>query len=459
MIAKLLYPEIQQLIAERDLETLGDVLADWLPVDIASLGNDLSDTELRAVFQAIRGEQAAAAFEYLERTTQLRLLENLPDIEAAPILNMMAPDDRTSLLEALPEEMADELMALLSREQRAVAESLLDYPEESIGRLMTPEALVVRPDWTVRRVLGYIRATGSASETLDVIFVVDDARRLIDEIRIREILLSPLDTPVHEIMDNHFVALTVHDDQESAISVFRRYDRTVLPVVDADGTLMGVVTVDDVLDVAEQEATEDIQKFGGVQVLDEPYAAMPLLSMVRKRAPWLVVLFFGEMLTASAMGFFEHEIARAVVLTLFIPLIISSGGNTGSQAATLIIRALALGEVTLKDWWRVMQREIVAGMLLGFLLGLLGFLRIGVWGALSGEYGAHPVLLGLTVGLSLMGIVLWGTISGSMLPFLLKRFGLDPATSSAPFVATLVDVTGLVIYFTMAILLLKGTLL
>ena len=459
MIAKLLYPEIQQLIAELDLETLRDVLADWLPVDIASLVMDLEEEEQRVAFHAIRGELAADAFEYLDRGTQLRLLENLPDVESAPILNMMSPDDRTSLLEALPEEMAEKLMRLLSREERAVAESLLEYPENSIGRLMTPDCIAVQPDWSVERVLEYIRHFGQDSETLDVVFVVDGQRRLIDDIRIHEILLSPLDRLVREIMDNQFVSLTVDDDQESAIGVFRKYDRTVLPVVDAERTLMGVVTVDDVLDVAEEEATEDIQKFGGVEAFDEPYASTPLLSMVRKRAVWLVVLFLGELLTASAMGFFEHEIARAVVLTLFIPLIISSGGNTGSQAATLIIRALALGEVTLADWWRVMRREIVAGLLLGVILGSMGFLRIVLWSAVSPIYGPHFLLIALTVGVSLVGIVLWGTISGSMLPFLLKRLGFDPATSSAPFVATLVDVTGLVIYFTVAMLLLKGTML
>jgi magnesium transporter len=251
----------------------------------------------------------------------------------------------------------------------------------------------------------------------------------------------------------------VTDDQETAVAVFRKYDRTALPVVDLNGMLVGIVTVDDVLDVVEEEATEDIQKFGGLEALDEPYVSTPLLAMVKKRATWLVILFLSEMLTATAMGFFEDEIAKAVVLALFVPLIISSGGNSGSQAATLIIRALALGEVKLRDWWMVMRREIYSGILLGLILGAIGFLRIAAWSAFSDIYGPHWILVGLTVGISLVGIVLWGTLAGSMLPFVLKRFGADPATSSAPFVATLVDVTGLLIYFTVAVLLLRGTLL
>jgi magnesium transporter len=260
-------------------------------------------------------------------------------------------------------------------------------------------------------------------------------------------------------MKRQFVALSVTDAESFAVEQFRKYDRTVLPVLDRRGVLLGVVTVDDVLDVAEEVATREIQKFGGLEALDEPYIATPVLQLVRKRATWLVVLFLGELMTASAMGAFEDKLEKAVVLALFVPLIISSGGNSGSQAATLIIRALAVGEVKLLDWWVVMRREILSGLLLGMVLGTIGFLRIALWSAFSDMYGPHSILIGVTVGISLVGIVLWGTISGSMLPFLIKRFGLDPATSSAPFVATLVDVTGLVIYFSVAIVVLRGTLL
>jgi magnesium transporter len=308
-------------------------------------------------------------------------------------------------------------------------------------------------------VLDHVRAHGRDSETLNVIYVVNGNNRLIDDLRIREILLAPLHAVVSDLCDNRFVSLNASDDKKEAVKVFRQYDRTVLPVIDSHGRLVGIVTLDDVLDVAEEEATREIQKFGGLEALDEPYMSTPLLEMIRKRATWLVILFLGEMLTATAMGYFQHEISRAVVLALFVPLIISSGGNSGSQAATLIIRALALGEVKLRDWWRVMHREVLSGLLLGLILGTIGFLRIALWSAFSNLYGEHWMLVGLTVSCSLLGIVLWGTITGSMLPFLLKGLGIDPATSSAPFVATLVDVTGLIIYFSVALVILHGTLL
>ncbi|MGB2609900.1 MAG: magnesium transporter, partial [Isosphaeraceae bacterium] len=308
-------------------------------------------------------------------------------------------------------------------------------------------------------VLDHVRAHGRDSETLNVIYVVNGNNRLIDDLRIREILLAPLHAIVSDLCDNRFVSLNASDDKKEAVKVFRQYDRTVLPVIDSHGRLVGIVTLDDVLDVAEEEATREIQKFGGLEALDEPYMSTPLLEMIRKRATWLVILFVGEMLTATAMGYFEHEISRAVVLALFVPLIISSGGNSGSQAATLIIRALALGEVKLRDWWRVMRREVLSGLLLGLILGTIGFVRIALWSAFSSLYGEHWMLVGLTVSCSLLGIVLWGTITGSMLPFILKWLGMDPATSSAPFVATLVDVTGLIIYFSVALVILHGTLL
>ncbi len=324
---------------------------------------------------------------------------------------------------------------------------------------MTPDFVSVRKEWTLRHVLDHVRTHGRDSETLNVIYVVNGDDCLIDDLRIREILLAPLHTVVSDICDNRFVSLNATDDKKEAVKVFRQYDRTVLPVIDSRRRLVGIVTLDDVLDVAEEEATREIQKFGGLEALDEPYMSTPLLEMVRKRATWLVILFVGEMLTATAMGYFEHEISRAVVLALFVPLIISSGGNSGSQAATLIIRALALGEVKLRDWWIVIRREVLSGLLLGLILGTIGFLRIALWSAFSSLYGEHWMLVGLTVSCSLLGIVLWGTITGSMLPLILKRLGMDPATSSAPFVATLVDVTGLIIYFSVALVILHGTLL
>jgi magnesium transporter len=335
----------------------------------------------------------------------------------------------------------------------------LGYPENSVGRLMTPDYIAVRPEWTISETLEYIRKNAADSETLNVIYVIDNVGKLIDDIRIREVILAPLEKKISDLMDENYIALNVTDDQEHAVEVFKKYDRIALPVVDKLGVLIGIVTIDDVFDVAEEEATEDIHKLAGVEALEEPYSTIPLFSMVKKRALWLTILFVGEILTAVAMGFFEDEISKAVVLSMFIPLIISSGGNSGSQAATLVIRAMALGEITLADWWLIMRREILSGLLLGSILGLIGFIQVAVLANLINVITVHWTLVGFTVMFSLIGIVLWGTLSGSMLPFILKKLGADPATSSAPLIATLCDVTGLVIYFTVAILILSGTLL
>ena len=381
------------------------------------------------------------------------------------ILNEMAPDDRTALLEELPSAAARQLIRLLTPEERRIATALLGYPEDSVGRLMTPDFIAVHEEWTVQHVLDYVREHGRDSETLNFVYVVDDRGKLIDDVRMREFLLRPLTAKVSEIRDQTFGALNVTDSQQDALNVFRKYDRAALPVVDSNGVLVGIVTADDMLDVAEEEATEDIQKFGGMEALDEPYMRIPLWRMVRKRAGWLVILFLGEMLTATAMANYQEELAKALVLALFLPLIVSSGGNSGSQASTLMIRAMALGEVTLRDWWRVMGREVQAGLSLGVILGVIGVVRVAAW-AIIGEqyfhrqpYGPHWSLVAITVGIALVGVVLWGTLSGSMLPFLLRRVGADPATSSAPFVATLVDVTGLIIYFSIALVIMRGAML
>jgi len=416
-------------------------------------------SERVVVFGLLQGPQAVRTFEYLDRHSQIQLLRQLPPEHTARLLNEMAPDDRTALFGEFPRQESDHFLSLLSEDQRSIALALLQFRGNSVGRLMTPDYIAAREHWTINELLEFIRNHGKDSETLNVVYVVDPEGHLIDDIRIRQVLLAPPENTVQSLMDRKFVALNVTDDKQSAVGVFRRYDRTALPVVDSDGVLRGTVTIDDVLDIAEQAATREIQKLGGSEALEEPYVETPLLTMVRKRASWLVVLFLGELLTATAMGYFEKEIERAVVLALFVPLIISSGGNSGSQAATLIVRALALGEVRLRDWWLVLRRELISGVLLGSILGSIGFLRIAIWSGFSTIYGPHWLLVALTVGFSLVGIVLWGTLSGSMLPFILKRMSLDPATSSAPFVATLVDVTGLVIYFTVALIILKGTLL
>ena len=459
MLEKLLLPEIQELIANKDEETLRETLNRWPPSEVVELFADLSDEDDLAGMRMLRGPQRARVFEYLDRASQRKLVANLSEEDSRSLLNDIADDDRTALLAEFSATDRQRLLHLLSEEQRAIAESLLQYPAGSVGRLMTPHFVAVRSHWTVQHVLDHIRQHGLDSETLNVVYIVDHDDRLIDDLRIRQVLLARPQQHLDDLLDYTFVALKATDPKRSAVEVFRRYDRTALPVVDDTGKLLGVVTIDDVLDVAEEAATADMQKLGGLEALSEPYVKTPLLTMVRKRATWLVVLFLGEMLTATAMGYFEDEIAKAVVLALFVPLIISSGGNSGSQAATLIVRALALGEVALRDWRMVFRRELGSGLILGMILGAIGFLRIAVWSLFSNIYGPHWALVGATVGLSLVGIVLWGTLSGSMLPFLLKRIGLDPATSSAPFVATLVDVTGLVIYFTVAMVLLRGTLL
>ena len=451
--------ELAAILRARDYARLRDMLRNRHAGDVAPLLTALSLEDQVVVFRVMPRKDAAAVFEYLSQEAKESLLKAMAQEDVASLLNNMAPDDRTLFLEELPAEATRQLLTLLTPAERAVAVTLLGYPEDSVGRLMTPQYLAVREQWTVREVLDYVRTHGQDSETLNVIYVVDDQGTLVDDIRIREFLLAPLDRRVSELMDRHFVALKATDDQQTAVGVFRKYDRSALPVTDTAGMLIGIVTIDDVLDVAEATATREIQRIGGSEALDEPYVSIAFGKMIQKRAGWLTALFVGEMLTATAMGAFESEISKAVVLALFVPLIISSGGNSGSQAATLVIRALALGEVTVMDWWRVMRREFLAGLALGSILGTIGFLRITLWSAFSPIYGEHWLLVALTVSLSLVGVVMWGTLSGSLLPFLLKRLGFDPAASSAPFVATLVDVTGLVIYFSVAIVVLRGTLL
>jgi magnesium transporter len=459
MIEKLALPEIRELLDAGDLATLGGVLNSWLPADLAGVLALLLDDDKLRVLRSLEAPVASQAYEYLDLDTQVRLLGLMNESESAAILEGMSADDRTALLAELTPERAERMIGLLSPAERQVAESLLRYAPDSVGRFMTPDCLAVRKDWTVKHVLDHVRAHGKDSESFNAVYVVDDEHRLVDDLRIRTVLLTPLHHPIRELLDGRFVALSVDDNKKDAVEKFRKYDRTVLPVIDPQGTLLGIVTIDDVLDLAEEEATREIQMFGGLEALDAPYVSTPLLAMVRKRATWLVVLFLSEMLTATAMGRYEGEIGRFPVLALFLPLIISSGGNSGSQAATLIIRALALGELKLKDIGKVFAREVASGLLLGILLGTIGLLRITIWSQFTNMYTEHYLLVGLTVGLALVGIVLWGSLCGALLPFLLKWLGFDPATSSAPFVATLVDVTGIIIYFTVAYALLRGTLL
>ncbi|MDB4918070.1 magnesium transporter [Mucilaginibacter sp.] len=423
-----------------DVEELIDELPEYGPLFIETLSLN----------------RAVNAFRILDFPTQERIIKKLSGPRISGLINELPPDDRTALFSELHGDAVQKLIQHLSPADRKEALSLLGYEEDSVGRLMTPDYIAVKKEWDVERVLNHIRRYGKNSETIDVIYVIDKGGVLLDDIRIREILLVKPETKVSELMDGRLISLDASDPQQDAINTFRMNNRTALPVVDSENILLGIVTVDDILWIANEEYTEDIQKIGGTEALDEPYLDINLFRLVKKRVSWLIVLFLGEMLTATAMGHFEHAIAKAVVLALFVPLIISSGGNSGSQASTLIIQAMALGEVTLADWWRVMRREILSGLMLGTTLGVIGFMRIYVWTLFSNIYGHDWMLVGFIVGLALVGVVLWGSLAGSMLPLILKKLGADPATSSAPFVATLVDVTGLIIYFTIAVLFMPG---
>lgn len=455
---EVLLERFEQLAQEQNFRELKDFLDDQLITDIAELIYEVPEHATLIVNQLTLG-RAAAAFRILEFPTQEDIIRDLPAHKIAELLNELPPDDRTAFLEELPSQAVTELIKLLNPEERKITLALLGYPENSVGRIMTPDYIAAKSHWTVAKVLNHIRMYGRDSETIDVIYIIDNQGKLLDDFRIREFLLVSPDTLVENLMDHRFVSLHVNDEQEEAVQVFRLENRVALPVLDDAGVMLGIVTIDDMLWILNEEHTEDIQKIGGTEALDEPYLDMPLLRLVKKRVGWLIILFIGEMLTASVMAYFEDEIAKAVVLAMFIPLIISSGGNSGSQASTLIIQAMALGELTIKDWWRVMRREIISGVLLGSALGIIGFIRILIWNSFFHTYGDHTVLIGLTLGVSLIGVVLWGTLSGSMLPLILKKAGADPASSSAPFVATLVDVTGLLIYFSVAYIFLKGILL
>lgn len=427
------------------------------PSDIAETIAALSDSEQTVAFILLPGHISGEVFTYLDRETQEHILHNMGSKDIAEVFNSMSPDDRTQIFLDFPDTLIKNAVNFLSEEERKIVLTLIGYSEESVGRMMTPHYIEVKQHWTKSQTLQHIKRFGKRAETLNFIYVTDEQGKLIDDIKIGDLLMADDSNTIDTIMDHQFVSVLSTMTKEDAILIFEKYDRAALPIVSESGILVGIITFDDIMDQVEKRDTEDIQKFGGVEALDLPYVSTSVYEMVKKRATWLVVLFVGEMFTASAMSYFQGEIEKAIVLTLFIPLIISSGGNTGSQAATLIIRAMALNEITLKDWWFVMRKEIFSGLSLGLILGIIGFTRILVWQE-SGiyNYGEHWLAVAFTVSFSLVGIVLWGTLSGSMIPFLLKRLNLDPATSSAPLVATMVDVTGLVIYFSIAAMFLNG---
>jgi magnesium transporter len=459
VIGSLLKPELAELIRQRNFNQLREILCEFPAPDIAEIFVDLSPEGEAVLLRLLPRELAGEVFDYLPVEDQEKMLKALGSEEVANILNDLPPDDRTRLLEELPAAATQKLLALLKPEERKIATDLLGYPKNSIGRRMTPHYVAVQQNWTVAEVLAHLRAEEHKRDAMNQLYVVDGKGHLVDFVRLRNLVVAPMQMSVLELLENQQIFLRATDDQETAVAAFKKYDSTILPVVDSKDVLVGVVTVDDVLDVAEREATEDIQKLGGMEALDAPYLRIGLFDMIKKRAGWLAVLFVGEMFTATAMGYFADEIAKAVVLALFVPLIISSGGNAGSQATSLIIRALAVRDIGLADWWRVMRREVLAGFALGCVLASIALVRILLWPHKEQVYGPHYVLVAVTVACSLIGVVLFGSIAGSMLPFALRRLGFDPAAASAPFVATLVDVTGLVIYFTIAYQILHGTLL
>ncbi|WP_426668255.1 magnesium transporter [Mucilaginibacter sp. McL0603] len=449
--------QIELLLEQNDEHQLREYLNNLNISDVEILIGELPDYGPRFI-EILSINRAVNVFRILDFPVQERILKKLSGPKIAELINELPPDDRTALFGEMHSDTVKVLIQHLPVDDRKEALKLLGYKEDSVGRLMTPDYIVIKKIWNVDRVLTHIRKYGKDSETIDVVYVIDSNGALLDDIRIREILLAEPETKVSSLMDNRLISLNVNDPQEEAINVFRMNNRVALPVVDDGNILLGIVTVDDILWIANEEYTEDIQKIGGTEALDEPYLDINLFKLVKKRVGWLIVLFLGEMLTATAMGYFGDEIGVVVALAFFLPLIISSGGNSGSQASTLIIQAMALGEVTVADWWRVMRRELISGLMLGVILGIIGFFRITIWSSFSTIYGPHWLLIAFTVGLALIGVVLWGSLAGSMLPLVLKRLGADPATSSAPFVATLVDVTGLIIYFTIASLVMHNIL-
>ncbi|MGG5576958.1 magnesium transporter [Myroides sp. C15-4] len=433
---------------------------DMHPADIAEAISEMRRRERNLHFLKLSPELKVEVFSFLDINIQEEIVRSMTREDYAEVLNNLEPDDRTELLENFPDELIKYSINLLNDTEKQIALNLIGYKEDSIARLMTPLYIQTKANKTVKQVLQHIKKYGKKAETLNYIYVVDDHNVLIDDLKIGQLLMAEEDTLIADLIDHNFVSLVTTMPMEDAFDIFEKYDRSAMPIITEKGVLVGIVTFDDILDKIKERDTEDIQKFGGMEELDLSYTHTPLAELVKKRAGWLIVLFLGEMLTASAMAYYDQEIEKAVVLALFVPLIISSGGNSGSQAASLIIRAMAIGELKLSDWWYVMRKEIASGLMLGSILGIIGFVRIFIWQEAGiYDYGEYWLYVGLSVSISLLFIVLWGTLSGSIIPFVLKKFGMDPATASAPFVATLVDVSGLIIYFTIAAMFLTGKLL
>lgn len=459
MLGNAIGPELIELIEAREFDALREVLSDLAPSDLAEIIEDMDPETGAIIFRVLPKVHGGETFGCLSHELQERLLKSMSNDHLAALLNEMTPDDRTAFFEELPGEVTKQLITLLNPQERQIALKLLGYPEGSVGRLMTPDYVAAKADWTVERTIDHVRVEAPRSETVNVVYVVDDHGQLLDDLRLREVIQASPGSTLGDLCDYTFVSLGTNTDREEAVRLFRKYYRIALPVIDSQGILVGIVTIDDILDVAEEEATEDMQKMGGSEALGEPYLKIGMPTMVRKRVVWLIMLFVGGTFTATAIAAFEEDLKKASVLAVFLPLIIASGGNSGSQASSLVIRAMALGEVSLGDWFQVLKRELLSGLVLGLILGIVGFARVALGEVTFGSYGEHFVRIGLTILCALVGVVLWGTLVGGLLPLALRRIGLDPAVSSAPFVATLVDVVGIIIYLGVASFMLKGALL
>ncbi|MFN7376073.1 MAG: magnesium transporter [bacterium] len=465
--AQLLQPEVEELIHSKSFGELREVLQGLDPADVADIFLELPQVDAAVAFRILPQDDAGHVFSYLPPDKQEGLIQELSkgnENQVVTLVEGMDTDDRVRLLDELPPAVASRIVASLSPEERLRTQSILGYAPGTVGRMMTPEYVRVRSEWSAAKALEHIRRYGRDAETINVVYVIDDQGRLVDDLRLRQLIMADPETPIEAMMNRQFITLRADQPQEEAVLELQKYDRVALPVTDSRGHLLGIVTHDDLADVAQQEATEDIQKIGGVQALDEPYMGASVFQLVKKRAPWLGLLFMSELLTTNALSFYEDQIAKAAVLATFIPSIISSGGNSGSQASTLVVRALSLREIGTSDWFRVLRKEIACGLILGLMVGLIGLFRVNVFGFFgwfkdNSPEQAHYHTLAIAISATLICVVLWGSVMGSMLPLVLKKLRLDPAASSTPFVATLVDVTGIVIYFTLAMSILGGTLL
>jgi magnesium transporter len=460
--AQLLLPEVEELIREGQYSDLRAALASLHPADVADILSAIEPRLAALGFRFMQRDDAAAAFAYLSPEVQEVLIRELGAEGTARVVEAMSTDDRARLVDELPEEVAQRVLNVLSPEERKATQAILGYPEGTVGRLMTSDFVAIRPHWTVGEALDHIRKHGRDAETIAYVYVIDNEGRLIDDMRLRSLLLADPNDTVEDHMNRSFVKLRATDDQEEAVRMMARYDRFALPVVDSRGALIGIVTSDDVADVAQQEATEDIQKLGGVAALHEPYMQTGHIQLFTKRGVWLGALFVGQTITILVLGSFQDRLEQAKVLVFFMPLVMSCGGNSGSQAATLVTRALALGEISPGDWWRIIRKEVLTSLMLGGSLAFMGwacvefFTRVNV---VTLDSSTHRGPLAATVAAAVFGVVLWGTTLGSILPLVLKRCGLDPAVASSPLVATLMDASGTLIYLGTSILVLTGVIL